>query len=114
VRSGEGHKRALELSRGLILGTVAALCLVVVPTPAAAYVDIGYDAEGDSTEESGAYDIRSSVRSVVRGPNQRNLRVATWINDADFWPGSYVFIDASSMPEADARLMPFCARGYWT
>lgn len=43
---------------GLILGTVAALCLVVVPTPAAAYVDIGYDAEGDSTEESGAYDIR--------------------------------------------------------
>jgi len=105
---------------GLILGTVAALCLVVMPTPAAADVDIGYDAEGDSTEESGAYDIRSSVRSVVRGPNQRNLRVATRINDADFWPGSTSgraptsSSTPSSMPEADARLMPFCARGYWT
>lgn len=84
---------------GLILGTVAALCLVVVPTPAAAYVDVGYDAEGDSTEEGGAYDIRSSVRSVVRGPNHRNLRVATRTNDADFWPGSYVYIDA----KLDAR-----------
>lgn len=96
-------------SISLMLGSVMALCLVMAPTSAAAYVDVGYDAEGDSMEEGGAYDIRSSVRSVVRGAHHRNLRVATRTRDADFWPGSYVYIgarlDARGGPAADAVLL---------
>jgi hypothetical protein len=83
----------------LVLGSVVTLFLVVTSTLAVAYEDVGHDAEGDSTEESGAYDLRSSVRSVVRGPNHRNLRVATRTYEADFWVGSYVYIDA----KLDAR-----------
>ena len=79
---------------GVILASVVGASLIIGSTSAAAYVDVGYDPQGDSTNESGAYDIRSSVRSVVEGPHGQFLRVAARTNDADFWAGSYIYIDA--------------------
>lgn len=84
---------------GLILGSMVTLLPVVASTPALGYEDVGYDAEGDSTADpdlygAGMYDIRSSERRVVRGPNHRNLTVATRVSDRDFWGGSYVSVDA--------------------
>src|SRR5262245_40595228 len=62
--------------------------------PAVAYVDSGTDPEGDSTSETGAFDISSSTRSVVRGSHRRNLKITTRTYGPDFSIQSFIHIDA--------------------
>ena len=81
----------------LILAGIT-VSLVVSSTPVAAYVDVGHDPNGDSTSDTdvyvAAYDIRSSVRSVVHGQHGRYVRIATRTYDADFWVGSWIYVTA--------------------
>jgi hypothetical protein len=77
--------------RTLMVTGLVALILVIGSLPAAAYVDVGYDPQGDS--DGGAYDIRSTVRSVVQEVHGRSLRVAIRTYEAAFAVGSWVYVD---------------------
>lgn len=87
----------------LSLAGLVVLLLIAGSLSAAAYVDVGYDAD-----DADSYDIRSTARSVQRGEYSRRLRVAVHTYDEAFWPGSWVTIDAAldarGGPAADATL----------
>jgi hypothetical protein len=100
----------MRLVRLVLVSLIAVLAMG--STPAAAYVDSGADPEGDSEFEAlegpGNYDISFSTRSVVQGPQRKNLRIGTRVYDPDFWLGSWVFVDvkldARGGQQADAVL----------
>ena len=80
------------MRRGTLMVTgLVALVLVMGSLPAAAYVDVGYDPQGDNS--GGMFDIRSTVRSVVQKAHGRYLRVAVRTYEADFRVDSWVYVD---------------------